>query len=69
MLEMMLLLTPDFHRQGAQFYANCAHVRVINSGVDIGSPGPAVKIPGVYTFGQKGMLLFYQNGKGWLTNW
>jgi hypothetical protein len=56
---MMLLLTPDFDRQGAQFYANCAHVRVINSGTDVGTPGPAVKILGVYTFGQKGILFLY----------
>ncbi|KAF2687844.1 lytic polysaccharide monooxygenase [Lentithecium fluviatile CBS 122367] len=36
----------------AQFYVNCAHVQVVNDG-PIGTPGPTVKIPGVYTRGQK----------------
>jgi hypothetical protein len=36
----------------AQYYVNCAHVQVINDG-PVGTPGPLVKIPGVYTRGQK----------------
>lgn len=37
-----------------QFYINCAHIEVVNASDDIGGPGPLVKIPGVYTFGQPG---------------
>jgi hypothetical protein len=44
-------------RQGAQFYANCAHVHIINDDGDVGTPGPTTKIPGVYTLGQKGAKL------------
>jgi hypothetical protein len=36
----------------AQYYVNCAHVEVVNDG-PVGTPGPLVKIPGVYTRGQK----------------
>ncbi|CAI6334589.1 unnamed protein product [Periconia digitata] len=39
--------------QDAQFYVNCAHIEVVN---DNGTPGAlpdGVKIPGVYTRGQK----------------
>ncbi|CAH0002245.1 unnamed protein product [Clonostachys byssicola] len=35
----------------AQFYVNCAHVEIVNDGSS-GSPGPTVKIPGVYERGQ-----------------
>jgi len=35
----------------SQFYVNCAHVNIINNG-RVGTPGPLVKIPGVYTHGQ-----------------
>ncbi|PVI00683.1 lytic polysaccharide monooxygenase [Periconia macrospinosa] len=45
--------------QGAQFYTNCAHVRIVNSESDEGTPGPLVKIPGIYTFGQKGRHHIY----------
>lgn len=44
--------------QGAQYYANCAHVRIVNPSAKVGTPGPTVKIPGVYTFGMK-ELYFY----------
>jgi hypothetical protein len=44
----------DVCRQGAQFYVNCAQIRVVNENEEVGTLGPAVKIPGVYTFGQKG---------------
>jgi hypothetical protein len=36
----------------AQYYPNCAHVEIINDSDNIGTPGPTVKIPGVYTRGQ-----------------
>jgi hypothetical protein len=36
----------------AQFYVNCAHVEVVNDGA-ASTPGPTVKIPGLYTRGQK----------------
>ncbi|OAL04086.1 hypothetical protein IQ06DRAFT_345282 [Phaeosphaeriaceae sp. SRC1lsM3a] len=48
--------------QGAQFYANCAHITIINQNVEIGTPGPMVKIPGVYTFGQKELYFFADVG-------
>ncbi|KAF2661708.1 lytic polysaccharide monooxygenase [Lophiostoma macrostomum CBS 122681] len=35
----------------AQFYLGCAHIDVKNSGT-VGTPGPLVKIPGVYKRGQ-----------------
>jgi hypothetical protein len=38
----------------AQYYVNCAHVEIVSSGEDEGTPGPLVKIPGVYTRGQPG---------------
>ncbi|KAF2749148.1 lytic polysaccharide monooxygenase [Sporormia fimetaria CBS 119925] len=41
------------NREDAQFYVNCAHVEIINDRDDFGTPGPLVKIPGVYTRGQK----------------
>ncbi|KAF2829115.1 hypothetical protein CC86DRAFT_436897 [Ophiobolus disseminans] len=41
--------------QGAQFYVNCAQVRIVGDGR--GVPGPVVGIPGVYEFGQKGMCV------------
>ena len=37
----------------AQFYLACAHIEIKNSG-QVGTPGPLVKIPGVYQRGQKG---------------
>ncbi|KAH7395247.1 glycoside hydrolase [Phaeosphaeria sp. MPI-PUGE-AT-0046c] len=48
--------------QGAQFYANCAHITIVNHNVEIGTPGPLVKIPGVYTFGQKELYFFADVG-------
>ncbi|KAH8729036.1 glycoside hydrolase [Phaeosphaeriaceae sp. PMI808] len=49
--------------QGAQFYANCAHIRVVNAGAQpASSPGPLVQIPGVYTFGQKELYFFADVG-------
>lgn len=44
---------------GAQFYPNCAHVEIINDSPDAGQPGPLVKIPGVYVWGQPGKQPFY----------
>jgi hypothetical protein len=38
----------------AQFYVNCAHVEIVSSGEDEGTPEPLVQIPGVYTRGQPG---------------
>lgn len=38
---------------GAQFYVNCAQVKIVNPST-AGTPNPLVNIPGVYTFGQKG---------------
>ncbi|KAF2676453.1 lytic polysaccharide monooxygenase, partial [Lentithecium fluviatile CBS 122367] len=46
---------PTNSLQGSQFYANCAHVKITNPSANVGTPGPTVKIPGVYTFGQKGI--------------
>jgi hypothetical protein len=37
-----------------QYYANCAHVKITNKAGSIGTPGPRVKIPGVYAIGQPG---------------
>jgi hypothetical protein len=37
----------------AQFYPNCAQIEIANDG-PVGTPGPLVKIPGVYTLGQPG---------------
>jgi hypothetical protein len=48
--------------QGSQFYANCAHVRILNPTSNVGAPGPQVKIPGVYTFGQKEIYFFADVG-------
>ncbi|KAH7110100.1 glycoside hydrolase [Dendryphion nanum] len=48
--------------QGSQYYANCAHVRVLNANANIGTPGPLVKIPGVYTFGQKEIYFYADVG-------
>ena len=43
--------------QDAQFYVNCAHVRIVNEGVAVEPEGKyLVKIPGVYVRGQKGEL-------------
>ena len=42
----------------AQFYMNCAHVEILNSDGDVGTPGPLVKIPSVYERGQRGMSGF-----------
>ncbi|KAF2681477.1 lytic polysaccharide monooxygenase [Lentithecium fluviatile CBS 122367] len=39
---------------GAQFYPNCAHVEIFNERTNVGQPGPLVKIPGVYVWGQPG---------------
>ncbi|KAK7229298.1 hypothetical protein V2G26_001468 [Clonostachys chloroleuca] len=39
------------HQIDAQFYVNCAHVEIVNDGGS-DSPGPIVKIPGVYERGQ-----------------
>ncbi|RYP26757.1 hypothetical protein DL768_011592 [Monosporascus sp. mg162] len=36
----------------AQFYVNCAHVEIVSTSGDIGTPGPLAKIPGVYERGQ-----------------
>ncbi|KAJ4286683.1 hypothetical protein N0V90_012935 [Kalmusia sp. IMI 367209] len=47
--------------QGAQFYSNCAHVRILNEG-KVGTPGPTAKIPGVYTFGQKEIYFYADVG-------
>jgi hypothetical protein len=41
--------------QDAQFYVNCAHVEVVNSGAAVEPKQEYnVKIPGVYVRGQKG---------------
>lgn len=40
----------------AQFYVNCAHVNIENTG-DAGTPEPLVKIPGIYERGQPGMYI------------
>jgi hypothetical protein len=44
------------NQQDAQFYVNCAHVEILNKETGV-QPGQEhkVKIPGVYTRGQKGM--------------
>jgi hypothetical protein len=40
--------------QDAQFYVNCAHVKIVNEGVAVEPEGKyLVKIPGVYVRGQK----------------
>ncbi|KAI9150071.1 hypothetical protein HJFPF1_09825 [Paramyrothecium foliicola] len=39
--------------EDSQFFVNCAHVEILNDGDNIGTPGPLVKIPGVYQRGQK----------------
>lgn len=36
----------------SQFYVNCAHINIVNTNAQVGTPGPLVKIPGVYTRGQ-----------------
>lgn len=52
-------LTILFLSQGSQFYANCAHVRIVNSNANLGTPSPLTKIPGVYAFGQRGKYYAY----------
>jgi len=47
--------TPNFL---TQFYVNCAHIEVINTGKVGKNPGPLVKIPGVYFRGQSGVRYF-----------
>lgn len=54
--------------QDAQFYVNCAHVKIVNEGAAV-EPGEKylVKIPGVYVRGQKGefgVLYIYISFKG-----
>ncbi|KAF2799745.1 lytic polysaccharide monooxygenase [Melanomma pulvis-pyrius CBS 109.77] len=39
--------------QDSQFYVNCAHVDIVNTNSNFGTPAPLVKIPGIYTRGQK----------------
>jgi hypothetical protein len=39
------------NKEDAQYYVNCAHIEVLNSGT-AGNPAPLVKIPGVYRRGQ-----------------
>ncbi|RYP22182.1 hypothetical protein DL765_001830 [Monosporascus sp. GIB2] len=51
---------PD--QSDAQFYVNCAHVEIVNTSGDIGTPGPLVKIPGVYKRGQQDV---YFSSFGW----
>ena len=36
----------------------CAHVEIVNEGEKIGVPGPLVRFPGVYEFGQPGTWMF-----------
>ncbi|KAF2122408.1 glycoside hydrolase [Lophiotrema nucula] len=40
------------NRQDSQFYVNCAHIEIVNPSQIVGTPGPLVKIPGVYVRGQ-----------------
>ncbi|TFK18586.1 hypothetical protein FA15DRAFT_683251 [Coprinopsis marcescibilis] len=40
---------------GAQFYISCAQLNVVNGG--IGTPGPLVSIPGVYTGREPGIMI------------
>lgn len=47
------------NREDAQIYPNCAHIKIIGSGVPIGTPGPLVSIPGVYQRGQPDMYFAY----------
>lgn len=42
----------------AQYYVGCAHVEILNPSADVGTPGPLVKIPGVYERGQPGMYTY-----------
>ncbi|KAH7083879.1 glycoside hydrolase [Paraphoma chrysanthemicola] len=48
--------------QGSQFYVNCAHVKILNINDTISIPRPTVKIPGVYTFGQKEIYFYADVG-------
>ncbi|KAH7128146.1 glycoside hydrolase [Dendryphion nanum] len=41
----------------SQFYVACAHVNILNSG-SVGTPGPLVKIPGVYKRGQSDVYFY-----------
>ncbi|KAI2629176.1 glycoside hydrolase [Hypomontagnella submonticulosa] len=43
----------------AQWFVNCAQIDVINTDLEVGTPGPLVKIPGVYTHGQKDLYFEY----------
>ncbi|KAF2471771.1 uncharacterized protein BDR25DRAFT_367624 [Lindgomyces ingoldianus] len=38
--------------QDSQYYMTCAHVNIVNLNSAVGTPGPLVKIPGVYKRGQ-----------------
>ncbi|KAI2632439.1 glycoside hydrolase [Hypomontagnella submonticulosa] len=49
--------------EDAQIYPNCAHVEIVNTDAEVGTPGPLVKIPGVYTRGQKDMYFAYYDQK------
>ncbi|KAI3321122.1 lytic polysaccharide monooxygenase [Xylariaceae sp. AK1471] len=40
------------NKDDAQFYVNCAQIEIVNPNANFGTPGPVVKIPGVYTRGQ-----------------
>ncbi|KAF3056224.1 extracellular glycosyl hydrolase family 78 protein [Daldinia childiae] len=42
-----------------QFYVNCAHVEIVNPDTEVGTPGPLVDIPGVYTRGQPDVYFNY----------
>ncbi|KAI0135874.1 glycoside hydrolase [Daldinia grandis] len=47
----------------AQFYVNCAHIEIVNPDAEVGTPGPLVEIPGVYTRGQPDVYFKYYDMK------
>ncbi|KAI0376621.1 glycoside hydrolase [Hypomontagnella monticulosa] len=46
-------------QRDAQWFVNCAQVEIINTDVEVGTPGPLVKIPGIYTHGQPDLYFEY----------
>ncbi|KAI0378479.1 glycoside hydrolase [Hypomontagnella monticulosa] len=53
----------------SQFYVNCAHIEIVNPSTEVGTPGPMVKIPGIYKMGQPDVYFSYWENGFNVTSW